>query len=289
MPHVTAIVVTYESARVIGACLASLKGQADAVIVADNASLDDSAAIAERDGARVLRLGANLGYGVANNRAIAAAEGATWCLIVNPDVTLEAGCVAALLAAVDAHPNAVILVPQLVEPDGRLFFRSESVLSPCEPVMPILPEPPATTTPIGFISGACLLVDRGRFLEIGGFDPAIFLFQEDDDLSLRVRRAGQTILFVPDARARHLRGGSSAPKPGATYLSRFHQAWSRAYIARKYGLSDDSFAVTLRNGLKFVGAALTFNRRRMERYAGSCAGAWTAWRGRPHGQGDGSA
>ncbi len=281
MAKVVAVVVTYDSAGVLAACLSSLTGEVDGVIVVDNASADDSRDVAERLGARVIAAGENLGYGAANNRGVAAADGAAWCLIVNPDVTLEKGCVAALTAAAAANPKAALLVPSLVEPDGRLFFRGESVLGDVAPVMPRLVDAPPHDASIAFASGACMLVSRDVFLKTGGFDERIFLYYEDDDLSLRIRQAGSEIRYVQGAAARHLRGKSTAPKPGATRASRYHLAWSRAYISRKYELKDDSLAVILRNGIKYVGALLTANRPGMERYGGSVAGALAARRGLP--------
>lgn len=281
MGKVTAVVVTYESEAVLAACLNSLKGEVDDVIVVDNASRDGTRAVAGGHGAMVVAERENLGYGTANNHGIAKADGAAWCLIANPDVTVEKGCVARLLAAAQAKPGAALLVPRLVEPDGRLFFRGDSILSGVAPTMPRVSEAPPATVPIAFASGACMLVRRDVFLALGGFDERIFLYYEDDDLSLRLRQAGHTILYVHDAVAHHLRGKSTTPRRGTTRFSRYHQAWSRAYIARKYGLSDDNMRVILRNGLKYVGALLMANGLRMERYAGSVAGAWAAMRGRP--------
>ncbi|MGL4242872.1 MAG: glycosyltransferase family 2 protein, partial [Beijerinckiaceae bacterium] len=87
MLTVTAILVSFNSAAVIGAALASLPPGMPAVVV-DNASSDDSAAIAEAAGATVIRNARNLGFGVANNIGMRAAA-AEWVLLLNPDATLR--------------------------------------------------------------------------------------------------------------------------------------------------------------------------------------------------------
>ncbi len=62
--------------------------------------------------------------------------------------------------------------------------------------------------------------------------------------------------------------------------SRWHQAWSRAYVSRKYGLPDPTGAMLAKNGIKALLAALALRRSGWERYGGSVAGAWAARKGR---------
>lgn len=283
MTRVAAIVVTYDSEKALPSCLAALKGEVDEIIVVDNASADATVSIATAAGAVVIRDTENRGYGIGNNRGVEAAEGFDWCLIVNPDVAVERGCVAALLAAATRHPNAVLVVPRLTEPDGRVFFREESILDRVDPVMPNAGKPPqGGEGAIAFASGACMLVNRVTFMNLEGFDRNIFLFYEDDDLSLRVRRTGFEIIYVDAARALHLRGKSSTPRPGTAYRSRFHQAWSREYIARKYGLPANTLATIARSAAKLAFAWIAGKRDKIERHQGSLAGAWAAFNKRPH-------
>ena len=84
------------------------------------------------------------------------------------------------------------------------------------------------------------MMRRAVFLDLGGFDENIFLFYEDDDLCRRVADRGRALIHVHGAEALHGRGRSSAPEPGRVFRSRWHQAWSRAYVSRKYGLPDPS-------------------------------------------------
>lgn len=274
--NVIAIVVTYQSGETVSACLSALKREVTATIVVDNASEDDSIASANDAGARVIANRKNEGYGRANNLGISAASGAQWCLIANPDVMIEPGCVRELLAAANRNPLATVIVPRLVEPDGRTFFRSKSILSSVTPSVPRREECPKRESTIAFASGACMLVHRERFLQIGGFDDRIFLFYEDDDLCLRVRRAGQTIVHAHDAVAHHRKGRSSSITRGSIFHHRFHQAWSRVYVSKKYDLPTGSMAVISKNALKALGALLLLDRDRLERYAGSVAGVWSA-------------
>ncbi len=280
MADLVAIVVAHDSADALPACLAALARDGVPAIVVDNASRDATIAVAEAAGARVVRNSRNEGYGRANNIGVRAAEGTAYVLIVNPDVELQPGAASALLAAAKAWPDAGLLAPRIVEPDGRFFYQPRSLLAPYL-INPSgrrdLPEGDACTP---FLSGACFMVRRDRFLALGGFDEAIFLFYEDDDLCRRVADAGRALVHVHGAVALHGRGRSSAPEPGRVFRSRWHQAWSRAYVSRKYGLPDPSLSTMIVNLPKAVLSALVFRRAGVERYGGSVAGAYAAWRGR---------
>lgn len=279
MPALVAVVVAHDSAGVLPACLAALAAEHVPAIVVDNASRDASAAVAQAAGARVVRNARNQGYGRANTLGVRAAEGARRVLILNPDVILRPGAVDALLAAAETYPDAGLLAPRIVEPDGRFFYQPRSLLSPYlhnRLGRRDLPEGDACAP---FLSGACLMVERDFFLGLGGFDPKIFLFYEDDDLCRRVADAGRALVHVHGAVALHGRGKSSTPEPGRVFRTRWHQAWSRAYVARKYGLSDPLLPGLAANALKAGLSALVLRQAGVERYGGSAAGALAALRG----------
>ena len=248
-------------------------------LVIDNASADRSAAVAEERSCAVLRTAQNEGYGRAANLGARACETAL-ILIMNPDIVLDAGAVPALLEAAERYPDAGMLAPRIVEPDGRFFFQPRSLLSPylSNPAGKLaLPEGDCCAP---FLSGACFLVRRDLFLRLGGFDPNIFLFYEDDDLCRRIADAGHALVHVHGAVARHARGSSTAPKPGRIFRARWHQAWSRAYVSRKYGLPNPAARMLVLNAVKTVLALFSFRRSVVERYAGSAAGALASLVGR---------
>ena len=264
--------VAFDSAAVLGTCLAALQRNGVPALVVDNASRDGSVAAAERAGARVVRSAVNEGYGRGNNLG-ARASAAEWLLFANPDILLEDGAAAELLAAAGRYPDAGLLAPRILETDGRLFFQPRSL------VPAFLPNPNGRLLPpkgdccAPFLSGACLMIRRELFLHLGGFDEGIFLFYEDDDLCRRVSDAGYGLVHVHGAVARHGRGRSSAPASGRVFTARWHLAWSRAYLSDKYGRPNDVRRTLVLNGVKALGALLTGRRALIERYGGSAAGA----------------
>ena len=279
MSVITAIVVAFDSAHALPGCLDALRQAGVPAIVVDNASEDRSAEVARAHGAQVVANPRNEGFGRANNIGARAAAG-EFLLVVNPDVVLEPGAVAALLDAARRYPEAGFFAPRIVEPSGRVFFQPRSLLAPylANPRGAlVLPEGDAC---VPFASGACFLIRRALFLRLGGFDENIFLFYEDDDLCRRVAEASPALVYVPDAVVRHGRGRSSASKPGRIFRTRWHQAWSRAYVSRKYRLPNPAPSMAALNALKALAACLVLRRSLVERYGGSAAGALAFLAGR---------
>lgn len=271
---ITAIVVAYQSGAVLGRCLGDLAAAGLPIIVVDNASRDESRTIAEAVGARVIVNASNQGFGRAMNQGVAAAE-TPYCLLINPDIRTPPDAPANLLAMLERAPPAFAIAPRLVEPDGRDFALSASLINP---VIASDHTPPGAQQR-SVLSGAALLVRRADFLALGGFDPNIFLFWEDNDLCRRAVDHGKRLLLADEVRMQHARGGSSAAAPGQIYRMRWHQAWSRFYVLAKYGLDSDARSWIGRFQRKALLARLVGDRARRERYEGSRDGAQAFLRG----------
>ncbi|MDQ3850831.1 MAG: glycosyltransferase, partial [Actinomycetota bacterium] len=132
-PRVSILVVTYEHAGEIDACLDAALAQQDAdlaveVIVADNASSDGTRerVRARAPAVRLLAMGANRGFAAAMNAAFAASSGEL-VLILNPDCVMDPGCVAALRDRLAARPDVAVAAALLRNPDGspQLFARRD--------------------------------------------------------------------------------------------------------------------------------------------------------------------
>lgn len=232
--RVTVIAVCYNSTAVLPAMLASVPEGVPVVLV-DNASADAAMldALAATYGTRVIRNTVNLGFGVACNAGAATAT-TEFLFFLNPDAALAPGALDALLAAAARHPEAVAWNPRIEEADGRPYFKRSSVLLPRAAHLPRGWPPADRRVPV--LSGAALLVRRVDFAAVGGFDPAIFLYHEDDDLSLRLATARGALMFVRDALVRHQGGRSTARSPEVAALKAWHMGRSRVYAARKHGL-----------------------------------------------------
>lgn len=252
---IVAIVVTYRSDDVIDGCLRALDRELtaqDCIVVVDNASPDGTAHVARRARARatVVELPRNLGFGAACNRGAALAPEHD-VLLVNPDAVVQPGAVAALRSALAADPRRGAVGPRIVRTDGapepgcRRSIPSPSVAlarlarldrlfpnSPRFTAYNLLLADPDKPADIDCISGAAMLVRREVWDELRGFDERFFMYAEDIDLCLRIRRQHSTIHYCPEANVVH-RKGSSTEKVRLRMRWEFHRSmlmfWRKHY------------------------------------------------------------
>ena len=272
---ITAIIITYQSEAVITACVSALVAQGVKTIVVDNASRDATIERASKAGAQIISLPRNIGFGAACNFGAEQAQ-SPWLLFINPDAVVQEDAIVQFKTAIASYPDAGIVSPRIVEPDGRLFSPPRSILATFLTGETSQKFEPSGDCCTSAVSGACMMVRSDLFKAIGGFDRDIFLFYEDDDLCRRVTDAGSSIIYVHQCIVLHLRGQSSTPSLRTTFVMRACQAWSRGYISAKHGLVYRPLPTVLINGLKLIFAALTLNTNRIARYGGTLAGTLQA-------------
>lgn len=272
---VTAVVVSYNSARVLPTCLDALNDEGVGVLLVDNASQDTSASMSNGESVGVVRNRLNQGFGRAANRGVDQVR-TEFALLLNPDVVLQPGAVTHLLDAAQRYPDAGLLAPRLIEADGEIFLQAKSYLAKFLTNPKGVKMTPEGDCCVPFLSGAVLLIRMSAWQDAGGFDPNIFLFYEDDDLCRRFSDLGWTLVHVHGAVAWHARGTSTPSSATNTYMRRWHLAWSRGYVADKYGMPSGLLGRTLVGCAKWLLASVLGNTQRKARYAGSVAGA-LAW------------
>ncbi|KJK45731.1 family 2 glycosyl transferase [Lentzea aerocolonigenes] len=217
------VVVTYNSASVISGCLealpVALSGIADwQAVVVDNASADSTVELAEAAGAKVVRRLGNDGFAAGVNAGIAAAPGCD-VLVLNADVRLEPGAVAALRAAV--RPGVGIVGPKLVDERGVVQHSVRREPTPLRvlgqallggttagkfPALGEIVVRPGETA--DWITGAAWLVTAECIDAIGTLDERYLLYSEETEYMLRARDKGFATRYEPEAVAVHLGGES---------------------------------------------------------------------------------
>lgn len=227
---VTVITVAYHSLAVLPALARSLPPDVRLVVV-DNGGEAGLAEWTFAQGARLITAQGNIGFGRACNLG---AEGGTtgFLLFLNPDARLAPGSLDALLEAAGRHPQAVAFGPLLQGADGVPGCKRVSALAPLDRVAAV----PKTDTVVPVLSGAALLVRRQAFAAVGGFDPGLFLYFEDDDLSLRLRATCGPLILVPAAKVLHQPGQSSPASAALSWQRGYHLTRSYIHAARKHRL-----------------------------------------------------
>lgn len=208
----TIVVVTYNSEPHIRACLESVARQSIIsdcnIVVFDNASTDGTLNVCREFTLKnysVIESEENLGFGVAINRSVAAFP-SDYVYLLNPDAVLASSSVLEeLLAYAISHPAAAIIGSQVIGPNGRVIGPGRKY--PEQTKMSI----DFTSLPgdIPWLIGASLLVNKLAFDSVQGFDEDYFLYGEEVDLCLRLRKKGYELAYYPDVSVEHVGSGSA--------------------------------------------------------------------------------
>ena len=216
--NVTVIIVNYNTSACLLTCLSSLekqRGLMHEVIVVDNASDDDSVLQVKQHfpWVALIESPTNLGFGVANNLALSRSTGELLFLL-NPDAYVEPGCFAAIEAFMEAHPDIGMAGTATLDVHGNI----QPTVDHEYPGQRYCPETfQRLPGDIAWLLGSGLVVRRDVMERVQGFDPDFFLYGEDVDLSLRIRKAKWPLGYIDAARITHL-GGQSERKTQAEDL-----------------------------------------------------------------------
>jgi GT2 family glycosyltransferase len=202
-----------------------LEGIPAEVLLVDNASSDATVEAVQKSfpSMRVISNPINAGFGAANNFALRIAQG-RYFLFLNTDAFPKPSAVAVLIAFLDHHPDIGVVGPRLLNPDGSLQTSCYRYPTPALAWLENLgltklfsDQSPfgnyeswdhSSPRDVDFVIGACLLLRREVYDQIGGFDESFFMYQEEADWQRRIRSAGWRIVFTPSAEVEHLGGAS---------------------------------------------------------------------------------
>jgi N-acetylglucosaminyl-diphospho-decaprenol L-rhamnosyltransferase len=221
-PDVSVVVVTYNALPWLGQCLDSVRGHD--IVVVDHGSTDGTVELARTRGLRVIEQ-ENKGMGGGNNTGMRA-TGGRYYLLLNSDAWVRGDGVQKLVEFADAHPDAAVVGPKLLNPDGSLqrSVRGEPTLWRLATeylyIRKLAPHSRRLNPlyrgdfahdrveAVDWVYGPALLVRREAADAVGLFDEDFFMFSEEVDWMTRFRRAGWSVLFFPDAEVVHVGGGS---------------------------------------------------------------------------------
>jgi hypothetical protein len=237
LPRVSALIVSFNTCQLTLEAIASVVREPDVeTIVVDNASQDDSPAAIAREFscARVIRSDLNLGYAGGVNRAASVAR-APALLVLNSDARLEPGALGRMLALLDQQPRAGLVGPALYYPDGRpqpAAFTFPGLVQVALDLYPIerlmdtrvngrIHASSPLPTRIDHPLGACMLIRRRAWDDVGPLDEGYFMYLEEIDWCRRARGRGWEIWQHPGARVVHHGGSSTSQHSDAM----FTQLW----------------------------------------------------------------
>ena len=251
-PDLSILIVNWNVRDLLRDCLRSIAaGRGDLaleVIVVDSASADGSAAMiaAEFPWVDLIACDENVGFPRGNNIALARSRGRT-LLLLNPDTVVVGDALPTLLAYLDAHPDVGVVGPQLLNADGSVqssrrrfptlltgYFESTWLQGLAPGVLRhyyALDLPDDAPADVDWLTGACLLVPRAAYEEVGGLDEGYYMYSEELDWCRRIKQTGRRVVYYPAAQVIHHSGQSSDQAVTARHVN-FQRAKLRYY--RKY-------------------------------------------------------
>ncbi|MFQ5583231.1 MAG: glycosyltransferase family 2 protein, partial [Calditrichia bacterium] len=246
-PLISIIIVNYNVKEYLEQALLSIQkalvGISSEIFVVDNASVDGSVAfVAQRfPQVKLIALPENIGFGKANNVALARAKG-EYVVLINPDTIVQEDTFKKLLEFFHTHPDASAATCKIINPNGSfsvdcrhsiptplIAFWKVTGMSKLFPRSKIfakynltyLNEDEIYTVPA--ISGSFMMIKKEVLDRTGHFDERFFMYCEDIDLCHRMNQNGSKIYYVPTTQIIHYKG-ESTKKDNLDYVVTFNKA-----------------------------------------------------------------
>ncbi|MHB0913496.1 MAG: glycosyltransferase family 2 protein [Armatimonadota bacterium] len=259
--NLSILIVNWNTRELLARCIESVYAHPPAVdfevVVVDNASTDGSAAmVRERfPDVRLIANAENAGYAEGNNQGLRVSAG-RHVLLLNPDTEVRPGALYALVAFMDAHPNAAAVACRLVGPDERVqrscrsFPDPRGVLFEYLGLARLFPRSRffgsyrmtwfdyATETEVDQPMASCLLLSRQAIDKVGMFDKEFPIFFNEVDWCYRAKKSGWKVYFTPTAEVLH-HGGASTRQVKPAMVRESHRSlvafYERYYKGRISG------------------------------------------------------
>jgi GT2 family glycosyltransferase len=221
--NLSVVIVTLKSEKVIDKCINSIDQNVPIIIVENSNNQKFKHDLESRyQNLKCILSGSNLGMGAGNNVGIKAAT-TDYVLILNPDATLEPNSLDKLFLASKKLSEFTILSPINVDLNFPNYKTNETS------------EDKDTPFQVDYVDGFSMLLNKNKFINDIYFDENFFLYLENNDLCIRIKRQGGSIYIVPTAKINHEGSKTVDTKyKEEVELSRnWHWIWSKFYFNKK--------------------------------------------------------
>lgn len=233
-------IVNYNGGQVILDCLQSIFDLKDnlelKVWVIDNASSDGSVDEIRKNFPKVILIvnNDNVGFGKAHNQALKQVD-AEYVLILNPDTRLESGVIEELVSYLSLHSDVGAISPKIVFENGKVDLTAHRgfptpmaafryYILKDESLYHLTNRMSDDPHEVDSIGGAFFLTPKKVLDKVGLFDEDYFMYAEDIDLCLRIKKAGYKVIYYPAREVLHYKGVLSGIKEHSTSMSQAKMA-----------------------------------------------------------------
>ena len=270
MPTLSIVIVNYNVRHFLTNCLDSIEkskkmGFHVETIVVDNASIDGSitAIRSSFPEVKLIENKTNVGFGKANNQGFDTASG-QYILALNPDTILQEDTLNRCWQFMESNRDCGVLGVKMVDGSGTYLPESKrgrpslwNAFCKFSGLTSLFPKSKWTSgyylghldedqiQEVEVLCGAFMFFRSEALLSCSGFDEDFFMYGEDIDLSVRIKKAGWKVVYLPDTRIIHFKGESSK-KASFNYIKHFYQSMS-IYVGKHYtGWYGGAFRVLIR-------------------------------------------
>jgi GT2 family glycosyltransferase len=261
MKDVRIVVVSWNVQDALERCLESLPKACEGLdwdcVVVDNNSADGSAEIVKRFGRQNDRIDLiankeNKGFAYACNQGAAHQNGSRYILLLNPDTESPAGSLAELVKQADAHPEAGIIGPRLIYPDGKyqpsaqrfpslsdqslILLKLHHVFSRVKSLRKYFMQDLENrrSQEVDQVMGACFLVRKACWDEMHGLDQRYFIWFEEVDACKQAKENGWKVWYEPSVEIIHY-GGEAFAKVFSWRRQGYFNESLRKYMKKWHG------------------------------------------------------
>jgi len=238
------------------------------IIIVDNNSEDGSKEklAAKFQGVKFIFNNENFGFAKACNQGVKISSG-DHILFLNPDTVLSEACLTDCISFFKIHTDVGAVGVRMVDDKGKFLKESKRGLpSPSASfyklfgLTAIFPRsktiakyyqghlPENENNPVEVLSGAFMMIKRGVFEKVNGFDETFFMYGEDIDLSLRISQIGYKNYYLGKISITHLKGGSTTYNK--KYVQDFYGAMN-LFVKKHYSKKPGLYLLFLQTGISF--------------------------------------
>ena len=249
------IIVNYNTKALLKNCIDSIISNSDGlvyeILIVDNGSTDKSQVMIKERYPQIIlhENNDNIGFSRANNQGFRMSRG-DYLLFLNSDTIILNDAIVTMLTYLKGNPTVGIVAPKIYNAeyqpsqsymrflDAKVLFLGTKYLSWCIDTgkyrLHYDNYDYRITQSVPWLSGACLMMHRDVFEEAGCFDEGYFLYLEDMDLCMQVRRKGYSNIFLPCAEIIHFVGGSM--KLQKIEINKIYKESAKHYFRKNYSI-----------------------------------------------------
>ncbi len=257
LENITFVIVTFKSEKVIYECINSLPKKSNKIVIENSKNIKLKQELENKyDNIEVI-INENIGMGGSNNIGIKKSK-TKYAYIINPDVKFNNDTLEKLFEAADSISDFAVISPISNDPNYPNYKRSNDTKIINENIISV-----------DYVDGFSMLINKEKFQEENFFDENFFLYLENTDLCLRVKKNDQNIYIIKNSIINHL-GESSIVSKDLEYLRNWHWMWSKFYFNKKhYGHLNalSKVILNLLSGmLKYILYSILFNSHKKKIY-----------------------